>query len=673
MQEVKREIEELREKLRYYSDKYYNRDEPEISDAQYDELLRHLSDLEERYPEYKAEDSPTQVVGGEAQKQFSTFEHTVPLLSLGNVFSEAEIRDFDLKMRKQLGAICYCMEFKIDGLSVALNYQNGRFVAGGTRGNGVVGEDITLNLKEIAAIPKKLKGGWSGTVRGEVFLPKSAFLRLNKEQEKHGLNPFANPRNAASGSLRQLDTSITKSRGLDIFIFNIQQEEVSTADSHFEQLNKLEEWGFHVIENRKLYADVEELIADVRYWTEHRQELDYEIDGLVIKVDSIPQREAIGYTSKFPKWAVAYKFPAEKKETVIKDIKVQVGRTGVLTPIAELEPVFISGSTVSRATLHNEDYIRMKDIRIGDRVMIQKAAEIIPEVCNVIVEKRTGEERKFEMPGLCPVCNTETVRLQSEAAVKCPNSMCPAQRKRRIIHFVSKGAMDVENMGPNIVDLVFENNLIQDAADIYLLKAEELEKMERFGKRSSEKLIAAIEASKHRDLDRLIFALGIDFVGERASKLLRDRFSSMDQLMTASCEELVAVDEIGNKTAQSIQNFFSVEANRELIRRLKELGVNMMSLQTQKQEGELIFEGLKFVLTGTLPTLKRAEAKKLIEENGGKASSSVSKVTDFVLAGEEAGSKLDKAMELNVRILSEEEFRTMLTLTSKQEVEEKYR
>lgn len=668
----KTEMRELRKKILYYSDKYYNEDSPEISDARYDELLLKLEEMEMQYPEYAEEDSPTRIVGGEAQKQFSKFEHKVPLLSLSNVFSEGELRDFDVRIRKEVGEVSYCLEFKIDGLSVSLIYQNGVFVAGGTRGNGTVGEDITANLKTVSTIPHKLKRPVDLTVRGEVFLSKEKFEALNEEQNRLGLNLFANPRNAAAGSLRQLDPQITKGRGLDIFVFNIQESNDMDLNSHFEQLAVLQELGFHVIEERKRYETIDEVIEEVRYWSEHKNELGYEIDGMVIKVDDIEKREEIGYTSKSPKWAAAYKFPTEKKETVINDIKIQVGRTGVLTPIAELEPVFISGSTVSRATLHNEDYIKIKDIRIGDRVIVQKAAEIIPEVYQVLTEKRTGEEKSFEMPEFCPVCHTKTVRLEGEAAIKCPNSLCLAQRKRRIIHFVSKGAMDIENLGPNVVDLLFEKGLVQEVSDLYHLKFEDLVNLERFARKSANNLLKAIEDSKGRDLNRLIFALGIDFVGERASKLLRDRFKSIYELQNASEEELLSIDEIGIKTAESIRTFFSVPSNVDLIKKLEASGVNIFSIKEEEVESP-IFQGLKFVLTGTLPTLKRDEAKKMIESRGGKATSSVSRATDFVLAGEEAGSKLDKARELNIRILSEEELKEMISLSSKEEILLKYK
>lgn len=669
--DIKTEIQELRQKILYYSDKYYNEDSPEISDAQYDEMMARLSELEMRYPEYQIKDSPTRKVGGEAQKQFSGFSHTVPLLSLSNVFSETEVREFDTRIRKEVGQVTYCLEFKIDGLSVALIYQNGVFVAGGTRGNGVVGEDITDNLKMISSIPHRLKQDVDVTVRGEVFLSKEKFEQLNREQNRLGLNLFANPRNAAAGSLRQLDPDVTRSRGLDIFVFNIQESRNIRSHSHFEQLSLLESLGFHVIEERKKYESIDEVLQEIRYWLEHKSELGYEIDGMVIKVDDIDKREEIGYTSKSPKWAVAYKFPTEKKETRINDIKIQVGRTGVLTPIAELEPVFISGSTVSRATLHNEDYIKMKDIRIGDKVIVQKAAEIIPEVHRVLTEKRTGEEIRFKMPANCPVCHIQTIRLEGEAAVKCPNSMCLAQRKRRLIHFVSKAAMDIENMGPNVIDLLFEKGMIREVADIYHLKFEELIHLERFAQKSANNLIKAIDASKHRDLNRLIFALGIDFVGERASKLLGERFETIYKLQQASLEDLTSIEEIGVKTAQSILNFFSVEENVQLVRKLEEAGVNIASLKKQEMQ-TLIFEGLKFVLTGTLPNLKRNEAKEMIESGGGKVTSSVSKSTDFVLAGEDAGSKLDKASQWNLRIVSEEELKDMLSLSSKEEVLLKY-
>ncbi len=666
--ETQLRIEELKRKLNYYGERYYVDDSPEISDTQYDLMMNELLLLEKKYPQWKTEDSPTQKVGGKALSEFTEFFHTVPLMSLSNAFSEQELLEFDKKIKAVVGSVEYCVEFKIDGLSVALEYKNGIFVTGGTRGDGHVGETITENLKTIRSIPKKLNEKVDLIVRGEVFMSKEQFRRLNEQQAQMEQNLFANPRNAAAGSLRQLDAGITEKRALDIFVFNLQQSEQVLSNSHYEQLNYLESLGFQVIAKRKKLSSIHEVIEEVRYWTENRNTLPFEIDGIVIKVDDIKSRNLLGNTSKAPKWAIAYKFPTEKKETIIKDISVQVGRTGVLTPIAELEPILISGSVVSRATLHNQDYIEMKDIRIGDKAIIQKAGEIIPEVCMILPDKRNGTEIPFVMPERCPECGTKTVRFGEEVAVKCPNSSCPAQLKRRIIHFVSKGAMDIENLGPNLVGNLYNKGLISDVADIYYLRKEDIFELEGFAKKSTDNLFTAIETSKNRDLSKLIFALGIDFVGEKAARLLSEKYSSIYELENTSIDDLVQIPEIGIKTAESIVKYFQVEDNKILIDRLKNAGVNLYSTKKNQKEILLSLEGLKFVLTGTLQNFKRSKAKELIEERGGDVISTVSGATDFVLAGEKAGSKLNKAMSLNVTVISERQFEKILTLATKEQV-----
>ncbi len=666
--ETQLRIEELKRKLNYYGERYYVDDSPEISDTQYDLMMNELLLLEKKYPQWKTEDSPTQKVGGKALSEFTEFFHTVPLMSLSNAFSEQELLEFDKKIKAVVGSVEYCVEFKIDGLSVALEYKNGIFVTGGTRGDGHVGETITENLKTIRSIPKKLNEKVDLIVRGEVFMSKEQFRRLNEQQAQMEQNLFANPRNAAAGSLRQLDAGITEKRALDIFVFNLQQSEQVLSNSHYEQLNYLESLGFQVIAKRKKLSSIHEVIEEVRYWTENRNTLPFEIDGIVIKVDDIKSRNLLGNTSKAPKWAIAYKFPTEKKETIIKDISVQVGRTGVLTPIAELEPILISGSVVSRATLHNQDYIEMKDIRIGDKAIIQKAGEIIPEVCMILPDKRNGTEIPFVMPERCPECGTKTVRFGEEVAVKCPNSSCPAQLKRRIIHFVSKGAMDIENLGPNLVGNLYNKGLISDVADIYYLRKEDIFELEGFAEKSTDNLFTAIETSKNRDLSKLIFALGIDFVGEKAARLLSEKYSSIYELENTSIDDLVQIPEIGIKTAESIVKYFQVEDNKILIDRLKNAGVNLYSTKKNQKEILLSLEGLKFVLTGTLQNFKRSKAKELIEERGGDVISTVSGATDFVLAGEKAGSKLNKAMSLNVTVISERQFEKILTLATKEQV-----
>lgn len=669
---IKQRIRALMDEIEYHNRRYYMEDDPQISDVDFDMLMKELVFLESRYPNLASEDSPTQRVGGLPLSKFETVAHKVPLLSLANAFSEGELRDFDRKVREVCPNASYVVEFKIDGLSVALRYEKGVFKEGATRGDGVQGEDVTRNLKTIRTIPMKLTEPVDITVRGEVFIAKEKFEKLNEYQEENGLAPFANPRNAAAGSLRQLDSAVTAKRPLDIFVFNLQKIEDGAVRTHSEAFEYMKELGFKINPLRKHCDSIDEVWKEILQWQQKRDSLDFEIDGIVIKVDDLAQREVIGTTVKSPKWAIAYKFPAEQKETTLEDIVIQVGRTGTLTPTAVLTPVKIAGSTVSRATLHNEDYIREKDIRLGDRVIIRKAGDIIPEVYQVLSEKRDGSERIFEMPEQCPDCGAKTVRVAGESAVKCPNITCPAQIKRGIIHFVSKAAMDIDKMGESIVNRLFDEGLIKDMADIYYLDRSRLIELPRMGEKSVDNLFRSIEASKERSLDRLLFGLGIKYIGAKGAKILAANYPSIDEIRKAGMEELTAIEEIGIKMAESIVGFFAVDANLALIRRLEEAGVQVKSRKVQSIETP-VFQGLKFVLTGTLPTLKREEAALLIEERGGKVVSSVSKATDVVLAGEKAGSKLEKAQNLGIPIIDEAMFLNLLNRKDAAEVAEEWK
>lgn len=669
---IKQRIRALMDEIEYHNRRYYMEDDPQISDVDFDMLMKELIFLESRYPNLASEDSPTQRVGGLPLSKFETVAHKVPLLSLANAFSEGELRDFDRKVREVCPNASYVVEFKIDGLSVALRYEKGVFKEGATRGDGVQGEDVTRNLKTIRTIPMKLTESVDITVRGEVFIAKEKFEKLNEYQEENGLAPFANPRNAAAGSLRQLDSAVTAKRPLDIFVFNLQKIEDGAVRTHSEAFEYMKELGFKINPLRKRCDSIDEVWKEILQWQQKRDSLDFEIDGIVIKVDDLAQREVIGTTVKSPKWAIAYKFPAEQKETTLEDIVIQVGRTGTLTPTAVLTPVKIAGSTVSRATLHNEDYIREKDIRLGDRVIIRKAGDIIPEVYQVLSEKRDGSERIFEMPEQCPDCGAKTVRVAGESAVKCPNITCPAQIKRGIIHFVSKAAMDIDKMGESIVNRLFDEGLIKDMADIYYLDRSRLIELPRMGEKSVDNLFRSIEASKERSLDRLLFGLGIKYIGAKGAKILAANYPSIDEIRKAGMEELTAIEEIGIKMAESIVGFFAVDANLALIRRLEEAGVQVKSRKVQSIETP-VFQGLKFVLTGTLPTLKREEAALLIEERGGKVVSSVSKATDVVLAGEKAGSKLEKAQNLGIPIIDEAMFLNLLNRKDAAEVAEEWK
>lgn len=660
MDNIKLKIDELRQEIEKHNHNYYVLDNPTISDFEYDALMRELKKLEEENPQYKSDTSPTVRVGGVALKEFNQVTHTVPMISLQDVFSFDELCDFDRRVKEAVGEVNYIVELKIDGLSVSLLYENGKFVKGATRGDGVVGEDVTENLKTIKSIPLTINDTNTLEVRGEVYIPKKDFEILNIQREEREEPLFANPRNAAAGSLRQLDSKITAERRLNIFVFNIQRYSGESILSHEKGLNYLSDLGFKVSPNRHVCKNINEVIEVIKNIGETKGNLPFEIDGAVVKVDEIEKRDILGNTAKFPRWAAAYKFPAEKKTTKLIDIEVQVGRTGAITPTAILEPVLVSGSTVSRAALHNEDYIKEKDIRIGDTVVIQKAGEIIPEVVEVVFDKRDGSEKEFKMPSNCPACGEEVVRLEGEAAVKCINISCPAQLKRNIIHFASRDAMNIEGMGPRVIDLLMENNLLKDAADIYYLKKEDLLSLPRMGEKSVNNLLESINKTKDNHLSKLVFALGIRYIGSKAAKNLCERFKSIDEIKNATYDDLVNVDEIGSKMAESIIDFFKEDKNIKVIEKLELAGINFQIKEGDNSEESTVLLGKTFVLTGTLSKYTRNEAKEIIESLGGKVSSSVSKKTSYLLAGEEAGSKLKKAEDLGVVILSEEDFEVLI-------------
>lgn len=659
---VKENIEKLREQIEYHSYKYYVEDSPEIDDSEFDELLKELESLESRYPELITPDSPTQRVGGQPLEGFDTVVHHVPMQSLSDVFNEKELFDFDQRVRTTLQSqeVEYVVEFKIDGVSVSLEYENGRFVRGSTRGDGRVGEDITQNLRTVKTIPLKLRESIPFLeVRGEVFIARDHFLKLNERREALEQPLFANPRNAAAGSLRQLNAAVTAQRKLDILVFNIQQIEGKAFSTHTEGLKYLQGQGFKVIDRYPVFHRMSDVYEEILQLGEKRNELPFEIDGAVVKVNRLAQREVLGSTSKSPRWAAAYKFPAEKKKTVIKNIYVQVGRTGALTPNAELEPVKLAGSTVSRATLHNIDYIRQKDIRVGDTVIVQKAGDIIPEVVEVVADKRKGEEKEFHMPTQCPVCHADVIKEEGEAVTKCTGIECSAQLLRNIIHFAARNAMDIEGLGPAIIQQLLDKELIKGAADLYNLDFDELVKMERMGEKSAQNLLNAIENSKDNDLSRLLFGLGIPLIGQRAAQILAEHFESIDHLAQAEEEQLAGIHEIGGKMAVSVVRFFKQEQTIDTIEKLRSAGVNFTSKHNgDKKDNHL--EGLTFVITGTLANYTRDQAKEMIEKCGGRVSGSVSKKTSYVLAGEKAGSKLDKANQLGVKVIDERAFEEMI-------------
>ena len=659
---AKERIKELRATLEYHAKKYYDEDKPEITDYEYDMMMNELKSLEKQFPELIDNESLTQKVGGHVKEGFKQVEHEVPLQSLQDVFSYDELRDFDDRVKKQLhdgGAnLKYVVETKIDGLSMAIEYKNGRFVRAATRGNGLIGEDVSANALTIKSIPKELKEPINIIVRGEVFIGSKEFEKLNEEREVLGQSLFANARNAAAGSLRQLDSKITKTRPLDIFIFNVQKLEDNPFNSHYEQLNYLDKLGFNVNPVRILCNNIDEAIEAITKIGEDRENLSFGIDGAVIKVDNLDYREELGTTFKTPRWAIAYKYPPEQKETLLKDIICQVGRTGAITPMAILEPVKVAGSTISKTTLHNEDFIKEKDLKIGDRVIIQKAGDVIPEVVEAVKSKRTGEEKEFIMPKVCPVCGAPTIREDGEAVTRCTGIECSAKALRNIVHFASKEGMEIDGLGYSIIEQLLDRKLINNIADIYSLKLEDVASLKKNGKKFAQNLIDAIEKSKSNDLFKLITGLGIRHIGAKSAKNLARKFRTMDNLMNASIEELSVQNDVGEITAKSIYDFFREEQSIDLINKLKLAGVNMESLEEENTDNR--FEGKTFVLTGALSKYSRDEASDIIEKLGGKTSGSVSKKTSYVLAGEDAGSKLTKAQNLGVTVITEEEFEEMI-------------
>ncbi|WP_144460910.1 NAD-dependent DNA ligase LigA [Siminovitchia fortis] len=651
-------VKELHNLINQYNYEYHVLDNPSVPDAEYDRLMRELTEIESEFPDLVTPESPTQRVGGEALSAFEKVEHRTPMLSLANAFGEAGLRDFDRRIRQAIGDdFSYVCELKIDGLAVSLQYEDGLFVLGSTRGDGTVGENITANLKTIRSIPIRLKEDLTFEVRGEAYMPRKSFERLNKEREKKGEMLFANPRNAAAGSLRQLDPRIAASRHLDIFLYGIGNYGSLGVDTHSGALEYLAKLGLKVNKEWRKCQTIDDVIEYIDTWTEKRPDLDYDIDGIVIKVDSIEQQDRLGFTAKSPRWAIAYKFPAEEVVTRLTDIELSVGRTGVITPTAILEPVQVAGTTVQRASLHNEDLIREKDIMLGDWVIVKKAGDIIPEVVNVLTERRTGEETVFHMPTHCPACDSDLVRLEGEVALRCINPKCPAQRREGLIHFVSRNAMNIDGLGEKVIGQLFEHELIRDPADIYFLKKEQLLELERMGEKSVNNLLAAIEKSKSNSLEKLLFGLGIRHVGERAAKVLAEHYETMDNLIAASRDDLVTIPEVGEKMSDSIATYFESEEVEELISELKSAGVNMTYKGpriSEAAESGSIFSNKTVVLTGKLEKLTRNEAKEKIEALGGQVTGSVSKKTDLVIAGEDAGSKLTKAQELNIEIWDEE-------------------
>lgn len=660
------EADKLRREIRHNEYLYYVLDAPEITDAEYDRMMVRLRELEARYPDSIPADSPTQRVGGRASSQFTEVRHLEPLLSLGNVFSAEELRAFDERVRSGLPAgskVEYVMEPKIDGLACSLIYENGKLVRAATRGDGVVGENVTANVRTIRSIPLTLKVPEGEAVpelldvRGEVYMSRQAFMRLNEQRAERGESEFANPRNAAAGSLRQLDPQVTASRSLSFFAYYLVGE--GAQPKHSESLALLARYGFKVSENYKVVENIDEAIKYIGDFNELRQGLSYDTDGAVIKVNDVYQQRILGATGKDPRWATAYKYPPEQAETTLEDIDWRVGRTGVLTPTAVLTPVKLSGSVISRATLHNEDFIRAKDIRIGDRVIINKAGEIIPEVLRVVAEKRTGDEKEVEIPSVCPECGWRVERQGEEAAIRCTNPHCPALGREGLIHFVSRDAMNIDGCGPSVINALLDAGLVRDAADLYSLRKEDLLKLERMGEKSADNLLAALAESKKNELDKLLFALGIRHVGAKVARILATEFGSMEKLQQAQPEELAQIRDIGDKIAESAVTWLNVPANIDLVERLAAAGLTMTFTPPASQEDNPFF-GKTLVFTGTMPTLGRAEAKTMAQDVGAKVSGSVSKKTDYVIAGAEAGSKLEKAQQLGVTVIDEAEFLRLL-------------
>ncbi|MBQ8646544.1 MAG: NAD-dependent DNA ligase LigA [Oscillospiraceae bacterium] len=656
LEQARLRAEELRAVIEKNDRLYYDQDAPELQDFEYDALTRELKALEAQYPELVTADSPTQKVGGTPSGKFDKVVHTVKMESLQDAFSYDELRDFDRRMREDAGSVEYVVEEKIDGLSVSLEYVDGRFVRGSTRGDGVVGEDVTENLAVIKAIPKQLKEAPAFLeVRGEVYMPHAAFERLVEEQELSDKAPFKNPRNAAAGSLRQKDSKVTAGRGLSIFVFNVQQVQGETLTSHHESLDYLKRLGFPVSPRYKVFTDIEAAIREIERIGEARGKLAYDIDGAVIKTDRFDQREMVGSTNKFPRWAIAYKYPPEEKDTVLTDVRITVGRTGVLTPTAIFEPVQLAGTTVARAILHNEEFIRQMDVRIGDTIRVRKAGDIIPEV--VAMVKHGEGSLPYQMPSVCPSCGAAAVHLEGEAALRCVNPECPAQALRNLIHFASRAAMDIDGLGKKVAEQLVDKGLVHSAADLYTLTKEQLLTLDKFKDKSADNLLAAIEASKQNNLDKLLFGLGIRNIGDKAAALLGEHFGSMDAVRAATAEQLAQIEGFGGIMAESVVAFFAREGTADLLARLEAAGVNMRWTGEEKTDR---LAGMTIVVTGTLPTLSRVQAEELIVRNGGKASGSVSKKTSYVLAGEAAGSKLTKANTLGIPVIDEAAFLAMI-------------
>jgi DNA ligase (NAD+) len=656
-------IRQLRDELRRHEHLYYVRSAPEIADEEYDRLERELRDLEDQYPDLVTPDSPTQRVGERPSEEFPTFTHRVPMLSLDNTYNEEELREFQARIFRQVGArdVAYVAELKIDGLSMALHYEDGRLVRGVTRGDGFRGDDVTPNVRAIRAIPLTLQGEEIPAeleVRGEVFLPRSRFQAINREREERGEEPFANPRNAAAGTMKNLDPRIVAERGLDIYLYSVAQAKGVTLRRHGQALERMREWGLKTHPGSRLCRDLDEVLAFCAEWQDRREELEYEIDGVVVKVDDFALQQELGSTSKFPRWAIAYKYPARQATTVVRSIEVYVGRTGKFTPVAHLEPVPLAGSTVARATLHNEEEVARKDVRVGDTVLIEKCGDVIPKVVQVVEAKRPEGTVPWAPPATCPVCGADAVKPEGEVDRRCPNASCRAQIEQRLQHYAGRSAMDIEGLGDALVHQLVEKGLVKDFADLYRLRLEDLVDLERMAEKSGQNLLAQIEASKTRELRRLLFGLGIRFVGERAAMLLARHFRSLDALGRATVEEIDEIYEIGPTVAQSVQEWFAQEENQALVRRLAEAGVG--TEEPEDAAASRAFQGMQFVLTGALERMTRDEAKAAIESRGGRVTSAVSKKTAYVVAGKDPGSKRDRAEELKVPILSEEDFQKKL-------------
>lgn len=663
IEEAKKQIDRLTEQLNHYNHEYYVLDKPSISDAVYDQALRELQEIESEYPELITSQSPTQRVGAEPLGSFQKVEHLIPMLSLGNAFNDDDLKDFDTRVRKIVGDdVEYVCELKIDGLAISLSYEDGQFVRGATRGDGTIGEDITRNLRTIRSLPLTIKDTGTIEVRGEAFMPHHSFLSLNEAREKAEQDLFANPRNAAAGSLRQLDPKIAAERNLDVFIFGYGEWQTTDLPTHYEHLEYMRELGFKVNPTTQKYDTIEKVIEFIEKWTIERPDLPYEIDGIVVKVNNLKQQEQLGFTARSPRWAIAYKFPATEAVTVLREIELSIGRTGVVTPTAILDPVSIDGSTVQRATLHNEDFIHEHDFRLGDTVVLKKAGDIIPKVVRVIEEKRTGEEEQFNMPTECPVCDSELVRLNEEVALRCINPNCPAQLQEGLIHFVSRDAMNIDGLGEKLVQQLFREKLVGNIADLYRLEEDQLITLERMGEKSVNNLLKGIEASKRNSLEKLLFGLGIRHIGAKAAQILARQFETMEHLQTATFEDLTLIDEIGDIMAESIVTYFAEDEVIDLLENLEQLGVNM-TFNGPRASNDLstsIFTDKTVVLTGKLEHFTRKEAQTIIETNGGSVTGSVSKNTDLVIAGEAAGSKYNRATELGIDIWNEEDLETAI-------------